>query len=125
MSTIRFTTRSIRSAGLVGRRDPGAGPVRMSRACVSVVAPSSAAGAGCVAVSRRAAKASRTVQSPGCTDSSTWSKTANPTGLVSMRRSTGGPARRGGASPVRLGISVVSHWVALSRRNTMTSYWDV
>ncbi len=35
----------------------------------------------------------------GAPDSSTWSNSAKPTGLVSMRRSTGGPSRagRGGA----------------------------
>ena len=64
-----FTMRSMRSGVLVGRRTPmrESGPAAMA--------------------ARRVAKCSRTAQSAGCTVSSTRSKTAKPTGLVSMPRS--------------------------------------
>ena len=70
-----LTMRSIRSAGLVGRRS---GPPRpAARRSPRPSAPWTI----CV---RRAAKYSRTWQSVGCTLSSTRSNTAKPTGLVSI-----------------------------------------
>ena len=77
-----LTIRSIKSAGLVGRRKApprtsGRGSLRRSR-------PASGTCTICI---RRVAKNSRTTQSVGCTVSSTRSKTAKPTGLVSIASS--------------------------------------
>ena len=69
-----------------------------------------------------------TAQSVGCTVSSSWSNTAKPTGLVSMRRSTGGPARLSGeaASPgCPASASGPPPCAVASRRNTSRSYWEV
>ena len=68
--------RSIRSAGLGGRCDAGA---------------AGGGGGGGQQARRRSGRAP--AQPAGCTVSSTRSNTAKPTGLVSMRRSTGGPLR--------------------------------
>ncbi|MNQ32789.1 hypothetical protein D3C85_462040 [compost metagenome] len=105
--------RSIRSAGLAGRR---AEVARTSSAGVPRSSDEAAA-------SSRAAKASRTVPSSGCTDSSTRSNTAKPTGRVSMRRSTGGPPRDGRWGGEGSALS----WPlpVARRRNTSTSYSEV
>ena len=97
-----FTMRSIRSALLVGSRTPtrDSGPAAMAAS--------------------RAAKCSRTAQSAGCTVTSTRSKIAKPTGLVSMPCSALRALARVPRESSTNRFSVPAP--GARRRNTITSY---